>query len=125
MFYLKPIGVVKQNENYTILEIFDEYIDGLEGLKEGNYIIILLWFHKNDDEEKRKILKVHPKKNLKNPLKGVFATRSPYRPNPIGKYTVKIHKINKNKIIIDKIDAYDKTPIIDIKIFSEELDCPK
>ncbi|MCQ6254454.1 tRNA (N6-threonylcarbamoyladenosine(37)-N6)-methyltransferase TrmO [Methanocaldococcus sp.] len=125
MFYLKPIGVVKQNENYTILEIFDEYIDGLDGLKEGDYIIILLWFHKNDDEEKRKILKVHPKKNLKNPLKGVFATRSPYRPNPIGKYTVKIHKINKNKIIIDKIDAYDKTPIIDIKIFSKELDCPK
>ncbi|XRO74741.1 tRNA (N6-threonylcarbamoyladenosine(37)-N6)-methyltransferase TrmO [Methanocaldococcus sp. 28A] len=125
MFYLKPIGIVGQNENYTILEIFDEYIDGLEGLKEGNYIIILLWFHKSDDEEKRKILKVRPKGNIKNPLKGVFATRSPYRPNPIGKYTVKIRKINKNKIFIDKIDAYDKTPIIDIKIFSEELDCPK
>ncbi|CAB3287960.1 TsaA-like domain-containing protein [Methanocaldococcus lauensis] len=125
MFYLKPIGIVEQNENYTILEIFDEYIDGLEGLKEGDYIIILLWFHKNDDEEKRKILKVHPKGDIKNPLKGVFATRSPYRPNPIGKYTVKIHKIYKNKIIIDKIDAYDKTPIIDIKIFSEALDCPK
>ncbi len=125
MFYLKPIGIVEQNENYTILEIFDEYTDGLDGLKEGDYIIILLWFHKNDDEEKRKILKVHPKGDIKNPLKGVFATRSPYRPNPIGKYTVKIHKINKNKIIIDKIDAYDNTPIIDIKIFSEELDCPK
>ncbi|XRO77088.1 tRNA (N6-threonylcarbamoyladenosine(37)-N6)-methyltransferase TrmO [Methanocaldococcus sp. 10A] len=125
MFYLKPIGIVEQNKNYTILEIFDEYIDGLDGLKERDYIIILLWFHKSDDEEKRKILKVHPKGNIKNPLKGVFATRSPYRPNPIGRYTVKIHKINKNKIFIDKIDAYDKTPIIDIKIFSEELDCPK
>ena len=125
MYYLRPIGVVEQNEDYTILNIFDEFLDGLDGLKEGDYIIVLVWFHKNDSEEKRRVLKVHPRGDINNPLKGVFATRSPYRPNPIGKYTVKIHKIDKNKISIDKIDAYDKTPIIDIKIFSEELDCPK
>ncbi|ACV24574.1 tRNA (N6-threonylcarbamoyladenosine(37)-N6)-methyltransferase TrmO [Methanocaldococcus fervens] len=125
MYVLKPIGVVKQDESYTILNIFEEFLEGLYGLKDGDYIILLLWFHKSDDEEKRKILKVHPKGNIRNPLKGVFATRSPYRPNPIGKYTVKIHKIEGSKIFIDKIDAFDETPIIDIKIFSEELDCPK
>jgi tRNA-Thr(GGU) m(6)t(6)A37 methyltransferase TsaA len=125
MYYLRPIGVVEQNNDYTVLNIFDEFLDGLDGLKEGDYIIVLVWFHKNDSEEKRRVLKVHPRGDINNPLKGVFATRSPYRPNPIGKYTVKIHKIDKNKIFIDKIDAYDKTPITDIKIFSEELDCPK
>jgi len=125
MYYLNPIGVVEQNNDYTVLNIFDEFLDGLDGLKEGDYIIVLVWFHKNDSEEKRGILKVHPRGDINNPLKGVFATRSPYRPNPIGKYTVKIYKIDKNKIFIDKIDAYDETPIIDIKIFSEELDCPR
>lgn len=54
--YLKPIGVVEQSGNYTVLNIFDEFVDGLYGLKDGDYIIVLIWFHKNDSEEKRKIL---------------------------------------------------------------------
>jgi len=56
MMYLKPIGVVEQSGNYTVLNIFDEFVDGLYGLKDGDYIIVLIWFHKNDSEEKRKIL---------------------------------------------------------------------
>ncbi|WP_343203928.1 TrmO family methyltransferase [Thermococcus sp. 2319x1] len=61
----------------------------------------------------------------KNPLRGVFATRSPVRPNPIAIYTVKIVKIKGTKIFINEIDAFDSTPIVDIKPFVKGLDCPK
>lgn len=65
MYYLKPIGVVEQNENYTVLNIFDEFVEGLDGLKEGDYIIVLVWFHKNDSEEKTKNFKGSSKRGYK------------------------------------------------------------
>lgn len=69
-------------------------------------------------------MKVHPYNNPQNPLTGVFATRSPVRPNPLAIYTVQIHSIDGNRLYIDWIDAEDGTPIADIKIFVERLDCP-
>jgi tRNA-Thr(GGU) m(6)t(6)A37 methyltransferase TsaA len=116
IYEIYSIGKVRQSENITVLNIFEEYSDGLDGLKEGMKILLLLWFDRSDIPEKRKILKVHPKGNLNNPIRGVFSTRSPVRPNPIGVYTVKILKIDGNNIFIEKIDAYEDTPIIDIKI---------
>ena len=116
IYEICPIGKVKQLEYRTVLNIFEEYSDGLDGLKEGMKILLLLWFDRSDIPEKRKILKVHPKGNPNNPIRGVFSTRSPVRPNPIGVYTVKILKIDGNNIFIEKIDAYEDTPIIDIKI---------
>ena len=116
IYEIYSIGKVRQSENITVLNIFEEYSDGLDGLKEGMKILLLLWFDRSDTPEKRKILKVHPKGNPNNPIRGVFSTRSPVRPNPIGVYTVKILKIDGNNIFIEKIDAYENTPIIDIKI---------
>ncbi len=67
-----------------------------------------------------------PYGNPKNPLTGgVFATRSPYRPNPVALYTVRIHRIYDSRLYIDWIDAHDGTPVVDIKIFVERYDCPK
>jgi len=117
-FKIYPIGKVEQLKNSTVLNIFEEFKEGLNGLKEGEKILIFLWFDKSDTPDKRKILKVHPKGDPENPIRGVFLTRSPVRPNPIGVYTVKILKIDNNKIFVDKIDAFDDTPIIDIKIYS-------
>jgi tRNA-Thr(GGU) m(6)t(6)A37 methyltransferase TsaA len=116
IFEIYSIGKIKQLENRTVLSIFEECSDGLDGLKEGMKILLLLWFDRSDIPEKRKILKVHPKGNPNNPIRGVFSTRSPVRPNPIGVYTVKILKMDGNNILIEKIDAYENTPIIDIKI---------
>ena len=116
IFEIYSIGKVKQLENRTVLNIFEEYSDGLDGLKEGMKILLLLWFDRSDTPEKRKILKVHPRGNPNNPIRGVFSTRAPIRPNPIAVYTVEILKIEENNIFIEKIDAYDNTPIIDIKI---------
>lgn len=121
-FKIYPIGKVEQLKNSTVLNIFEEFKEGLNGLKEGEKILIFLWFDKSDTPDKRKILKVHPKGDPENPIRGVFSTRSPIRPNPIGVYTVEILKIDNNKIFVDKIDAFDDTPIIDIKIYSKELD---
>ncbi|WP_366516833.1 TrmO family methyltransferase [Thermococcus sp.] len=58
-------------------------------------------------------------------LTGVFATRSPYRPNPVALYTVRIHRIKEGRLYIDEIDAEDGTPVVDIKIFVERYDCPQ
>jgi len=123
-FNLIPVGVVRHLEEETFLEIYPEFADAIEGLNEGDWIKLILWFHESDNPERRKILKVHPYNNPENPLRGVFATRSPVRPNPLALYTVQIHRIEGNTLFIDWIDAHDGTPIVDIKIFVERLDCP-
>lgn len=123
-FKITPVGIVRKNDREVILEIFPEFRDAIDGLHEGDWIKLILWFHKSDTPEKRRVLKVHPYNNPQNPLTGVFATRSPVRPNPLAIYTVQIHSIDGNRLYIDWIDAEDGTPIADIKIFVERLDCP-
>ena len=123
-FKITPVGYVRKDTE-TFIEILPEFKEAMEGLREGDWVKLVLWFHGSDTPEKRRILKVHPYGNPKNPLTGVFATRSPYRPNPIALYAVKIHRIAGNRLYIDWIDAMDGTPVVDIKIFVERYDCPK
>ncbi|AEH25503.1 tRNA (N6-threonylcarbamoyladenosine(37)-N6)-methyltransferase TrmO [Pyrococcus yayanosii] len=123
-FKLVPIGVVRKG-NRTWLEIRPEFAEGLNSLREGDWIKLILWFHKSDTPEKRRTLKVHPRGDPSNPLRGVFATRSPVRPNPLALYTVRIRRIEGTRIFVEDIDAYDGTPIVDIKIFVPHLDCPE
>ena len=118
-----PIGYVKK-ENGTLIELLPEFIEGLDGLEEGSFVKLLLWFHLSDTPEKRKILKVHPRGDTKNPIRGVFSTRSPVRPNPIAVYTVRVLRITDGKLKVEDIDALDGTPVLDIKPFVKGLDCP-
>ncbi len=122
-FKLVPLGYVRKNGE-TFIEILPKFIDAIDGLHEGDWIKLILWFHASDNPERRSILKVHPYNNPENPLRGVFATRSPVRPNPLAIYVVKIHRIEGNRLYIDWIDAMDGTPVVDIKIFVERFDCP-
>lgn len=115
IFEVYPVGVIRKGGERVFIEIFKEYEDALFGLTQFSHIIVFSWFHKNDIPERRRILKVHPKRDRKNPLTGVFATRSPTRPNPIAISTCNILSITENIIYIDKIDAFDGTPVIDIK----------
>jgi tRNA-Thr(GGU) m(6)t(6)A37 methyltransferase TsaA len=124
-FKVIPVGYVRRGESETLIEILPDFREAMEGLREGDWIKLILWFHGSDIPARRKVLKVHPHGNPKNPLTGVFATRSPYRPNPIALYTVRIHRIENNRLYIDWIDAADGTPVVDIKIFIERYDCPK
>ena len=95
------------------IEIDLAYTEGLMGIEPGTEIIILTWMHLGD----RTTLQVHPQKNLNNPLKGVFATRSPDRPNPIALHKVTVVEIEPpSRLLVRPLEALDNTPIIDIKI---------
>ncbi|HEV8513725.1 MAG TPA: tRNA (N6-threonylcarbamoyladenosine(37)-N6)-methyltransferase TrmO [Cyclobacteriaceae bacterium] len=85
--------------------------EGLDGIHLGEEIIVLTWFH----QSKRDVLKLHPRWDKRNPLTGVFATRSPDRPNPIGLHQVKVLQIENNRIKVASLEAIDGTPVIDVK----------
>jgi tRNA-Thr(GGU) m(6)t(6)A37 methyltransferase TsaA len=93
------------------LEVSPGAAEGVDGIEAGADIVVLTWFHR----ARRDVLKVHPRSNRRNPLTGVFATRSPDRPNPVGLHRVTVRKIVKNRLRIGPIEAIDGTPVIDIK----------
>jgi tRNA-Thr(GGU) m(6)t(6)A37 methyltransferase TsaA len=121
-FQIFPIGVVKKTKQTTAIEIYKKYEDALLGLHQFSHLIVCYWFHKNDTAEERNILQVHPRGDQRNPLTGVFATRSPVRPNLIGISICKILSIDGNIIHIDKIDAFDGSPVIDLKPYIPRVD---
>jgi len=114
-FRIHPIGQVERNGESAHLQIFDPYRDGLLGLEGCSHIFVLYWFDRNDTPDKRRILRVHPRGNPANPLTGVFACRSPNRPNLIGLTLCKVLSVADGIVQVDKIDALDGTPIVDIK----------
>ena len=114
-FQIFPVGVIKKNKEKVSIEVYKEYLDALLGLEQFSHIIVLCWHHQNDIPEKRRILQVHPRGDKALPLTGIFGTRSPVRPNLIALSTCEILSIDRNIIRVDKIDAFDGTPVIDIK----------
>ncbi|MBD3192333.1 MAG: tRNA (N6-threonylcarbamoyladenosine(37)-N6)-methyltransferase TrmO [Candidatus Heimdallarchaeota archaeon] len=125
-YQIVPIGIVKKTEEATWIEIYEEYKEGLLNLEGFSHLVTLWWIHKRDNQKDRAILQVHPRvkgSQKDTPLSGVFTTRSPVRPNPIGLTIVKILSINKRKIFIDYTDAIDGSPIIDLKPYIPNSDC--
>jgi tRNA-Thr(GGU) m(6)t(6)A37 methyltransferase TsaA len=100
------------------LEVSALVTQGLDGLKVGDEIIVVTWLH----QARRETLKVHPRSDKQRPLTGVFATRSPDRPNPLGLHRVTLRQITENKLLIGPIEAIDGTPVIDIKPVIGESD---
>jgi len=78
----------------------------------GDDIIVVTWLHR----ARRDVLKVHPRSDPRRPLTGVFATRSPDRPNPLGLHRVTVRTVAGNRLLIGPIEAIDGTPVIDIKL---------
>ena len=122
-YTIQPIGHVVKNAGKVKLEILSQYKDALLGLSEFSHVFVFYWFDRNDSPEKRAMLRVHPRGNKENPLTGVFASRSPFRPNLIGLTVCKIESIDDCIITVDDIDAFDGTPIIDLKPYMPRLDC--
>src|SRR5688572_14196996 len=122
---LKPIGTVQSTlttkEDCPLqgdegapeawLKIDKEFIPGLRGLKVGNEIILLTWFHLSD----RAVLKCYPRNQINSPHVGVFTTRSPDRPNPIGLHPVKVLAIESDRVKVYPLEALDGTLLLDIK----------
>jgi len=104
------------------LHIFKTYKDALKGLDGFSHVFVLYWFDRNDTPEKRSILQVHPRGNKKNPITGVFACRSPVRPNLIALSLCKIVSVEDGIVHIDKIDALNNSPILDLKPYIPNID---
>lgn len=88
-----------------------------DDLRVGNAVIVLTWL----DRARRDILRVHPRGDPANPERGVFSTRSPDRPNPIGLHRVEIVAIDGPRIQVRNLEALDGTPIIDVKPVLEDV----
>ncbi len=93
------------------LEIYPQYRDGLDGIQAGRKVVVLFWLHK----AARDVLKVYPRGDKSRGLHGVFATRSPMRPNPIAISELTVTAVHGNFIEVSGLDILDGTPIIDIK----------
>ena len=124
-YTIKPIGIIHseltQLEDAPMqgdegapeawLELSSSTAQGLRGIQPGDELIVLTWLHLAE----RDVLQVHPRGDLRRPLTGVFATRSPDRPNPIGMHRVLVLEVAEQKLRVAPLEAIDGTPIVDIK----------
>src|SRR5687767_12455455 len=93
-------------------------LEGLEGIRPGDEVIVLTWL----DRARRDVLRVHPRGDVSRAQQGVFSTRSPHRPNPIGLHRVEIASVAGGRVRVRKLEAVDGTPIIDVKpVLSSDL----
>lgn len=96
----------------ALIEIFTEFKIAVEDIKPGEKLILFTWLHQAD----RTVLKTRPRNDPNAPLTGIFSTRSPDRPNPIGIHFVKVVSVLQgNKLLVSGLEVLDQTPIIDIK----------
>ena len=124
-YTIHPIGVVRSElksrgeaprQGYegapdAWLEIAPEVAQGLDGIAPGHEIILLTWLHRAE----RDTLLVRPRNEPDAPLRGVFATRSPDRPNPIGLHRVTVQEVEGRRLRVAPLEAIDGTPVVDIK----------
>ena len=104
---------LQENENApeAVVEIFPEFLEGIKDIKVGSKILLLTWLHRAD----RGVIKCVPGNNYDLPMIGVFSTRSPDRPNPVGIHSVKVLSIKNNKLEVSALEVLDQTPLIDIR----------
>ena len=111
------------------LEIEPQFAEALLGMEVGHELIVITWLH----EARRDVLKGHPRSDPNRPLTGVFYTRSPARPNPLGLHPVTVREINPpsregygatraTRLKIGPIEVFDETPVVDIKSASTRAD---
>lgn len=124
MIHLYPIGLVRYwaegelkgvyPEDTVQIQIYDRFSAGLKGVEKADSLWILYWMHKLSEEDRR-ILQVHPMGDRTREKQGVFVLRSPVRPNPIGLTRVKLIERKGHLLIVKGLDAFDETPVLDIK----------
>lgn len=125
----KPIGFVSSSFNEpgdpktlrnseSVLILDEKYVGALDGLERYRYLLVIYYFHRSTGYRER----VHPMGDQTIPERGVLATRSPSRPNPIGITVVQILSVKGNMIRVTGLDAINTTPILDIKPYEENFD---
>jgi len=122
---LRPIGTISSNLKSLAdapmqgfegapdawLEVDPSLAAALDGIEVGDELIVISWFHRAD----RSVLQTRPRSDPRNPMTGVFATRSPDRPNPLGLHPVTVRAFDGNRLRVGPIEAIDGTPVVDIK----------
>jgi tRNA-Thr(GGU) m(6)t(6)A37 methyltransferase TsaA len=116
------MGMVESTDETSTLRIYPEYCPALLGIERYSHLIVLYWFHLRDNPEHRKTLQVTPPRHEGAPLTGVFACRSPSRPNPIGVTVVKLERVDGCKLIVSGLDALEGSPIVDLKPYNPDSD---
>ncbi len=124
VFTMEPIGWVRINDGTTWIELDRRVEDGLMGLEDFSHVWVFWWFDRNDTPSNRRILQVHPRGDGRNPLTGVFATRAPVRPNLIALTLCQVTSVDGNRIRVVGMDAFDGTPVVDLKPYIPALDRP-
>jgi tRNA-Thr(GGU) m(6)t(6)A37 methyltransferase TsaA len=122
---LNPIGFIKtkavgkevRDKNFVSqIVVREELTEALEGIQDFSHLLVIFWLHKIGEKD-RETMKVHPRGRDDTPLLGVFATRTPHRPNPIGLTLVKLLGVEGNVVSVQGLDAFNGTPVLDIKPF--------
>lgn len=120
---LRFVGVVKKaGDQEAKIHVFTEFCGGLKGINDFSHIIILYWAHLRDNEKERRTLLVFPRRHAVDVETGVFACRSPSRPNPIGLCVVELLKVEECILTVKGLDAFEGSPIIDIKPYIPRAD---
>ena len=133
-FLLHPIGVVRssladretapsqgdEGAPEAVIELIPSVVEGLQGIDVGDEIVVVTWLHRS----RRDVLKLHPRWDESLPLTGVFATRSPDRPNPLGLHRVRVLEIGAGALKVEPLEAIDGTPVVDLKpVLRASPDC--
>jgi tRNA-Thr(GGU) m(6)t(6)A37 methyltransferase TsaA len=122
---LKPIGFVKTKAvgkevrdkgNVSEIVLREGLAEALDGIEDFSHLFVIFWMHEISEEERR-TMKVHPRGRRDMPLLGAFATRTPHRPNPVGLTLVELLEAEGNVVTVRGLDAFDGTPVLDIKPF--------
>ena len=96
-----------------------DVLDALDGIRPKDEVILLTWL----DRARRDVVRVHPRGDVSRPQQGVFSTRSPARPNPIGLHRVEVETIEGNRMRVSNLEAINGTPIVDVKpVLSSDID---
>ncbi len=121
----KPIGFVKTKAvgkevrdkgNVSEIVFSEGLAEALDGIEDFSHLFVIFWMHEISEEERR-TMKVRPRGRRNMPLLGAFATRTPHRPNPIGLTLVELLEVEDNVVTVRGLDAFDGTPVLDIKPF--------
>ena len=133
-FEIRPIGTVSSNlktldaaprqadegapEAWLVFE--PEAVAGLRNIRPGDDLILITWL----DRARRDVLSVHPRGDVSRPPEGVFSTRSPHRPNPLGLHDVKVTAVEGGRLRVQGLEAIDGTPIVDVKpVLNPDIMC--
>jgi len=113
---LTPVAVVERNgdEPHQCIQVFPEFSEALSGIDDLAHLTVLYWMHRLAPEDLQRF-RVHPRGDRTRPRKGVFALRSPMRPNPIGVTTVTLVRREGLRLYVEGLDALDGAPVLDIK----------